>query len=441
MGTLGILRNEGTAFEQAAEDVAMFKPRHRTQGAFEGKHLHVGGERVVDLSGLDYLALGSDPEVKRLLAESLARHDCGIPGSEAIIQMAQSHELEEALARYHLGGGAAITFTAGYGANLSVMEALGLRTHSRFIRMHEVARPLYATAAAPTLFFMDGDLHFSARHGIRFARKLQPEACASVTFRTGDYEHLEQLLRQSLETHGENAVRVLLTDTVESATGREFDMTTLCRLAEQYDCMVYADEAHAVGALGPRGRGITAKVEGFERYRERLMIMGTLTKVLCQPGGYVVMSDAGLAQMLKFCSPQHVFSAPIAPWIASATVKVLELVEGEYGERRREQVRRISRQARERLSRADFELVGPPGADTPIIAIPLRNARVGTQVLELMRRSGFIISVFQGPLMPVGREVLRLAMRSDLTPEDVERMVQALVRCRDTLRFTVPSAG
>ena len=58
-----------------------------------------------------------------------------------------------------------------------------------------------------------------------------------------------------------------------------------------------------------------------------------------------------------------------------------------------------------------------------------------------MRRCGFIISVFQGPLMPVGREVLRLAMRSDLTQEDVERMVQALVRCRDALRFTVPSAG
>jgi 8-amino-7-oxononanoate synthase len=166
--------------------------------------------------------------------------------------------------------------------------------------------------------------------------------------------------------------------------------------------------------------------------------MGTLTKVFCQPGGYVVMSDPGLASMLKFCSPQHVFSAPIAPWLAAAAVRVLELVAGEYGERRRERVRRISRHARERIQQADFELVGP--AETPILAIPLRNARVGTQVLEFMRREGFIISVFQGPLMPVGREVLRLAMRADLELEEVDRLVQALVRCREALRFTSPEA-
>jgi 7-keto-8-aminopelargonate synthetase-like enzyme len=436
MGTIQILQSEGAAFRKGAEDVAMFEPRHRTRGPFGGKHLELGGVRAVDLSGLDYLAMGSDPKVKALMAESLAQHDCGIPGSEAIIQMEQSHALEEALARYHLGGGAAVTFSAGYGTNFSIMEALGLRTHSHFIRMHQDVAPMRATAEVPTLFFMDGDLHFSARHGIRFARKLQPEACAASTYRTGDAGHLEQLLRQSLETHGDRAVRVILTDTVESATGREFDMATLCRLAETYDCMLYADEAHAVGALGPQGRGITAKVAGFERYRERLMLMGTLTKVFCQPGGYVVMNDSGLASLLKFCSPQHVFSAPIAPWIAAATVKVLELVSGEHGERRREQVRRISRQVRERLEQADFELVSH--TDTPILAIPLRNARVGTQVLEFMRREGFIISVFQGPLMPVGREVLRLAMRADLEAEEVERLIQALVRCREALRFTAP---
>lgn len=436
MGTIQILQSEGAAFRKGAEDVAMFEPRHRTQGTFGGKSLDIRGVRAVDLSGLDYLALGSDARVKQVMAECLAEHDCGIPGSEAIIQMEQSHALEEALARYHLGHGAAITFSAGYGTNFSLMEALGLRTHSHFIRMHQGVVSMRATSDVPTLFFMDGDLHFSARHGIRFARKLQPEACATYTYRTGDAGHLEELLRQSQETHGDRAVRIILTDTVESATGREFDMATLCRLAETHDCMLYADEAHAVGVLGPQGRGITAKVEGFERYRERLMLMGTLTKVFCQPGGYVVMDDPGLARMLKFCSPQHVFSAPIAPWIAAATVKVLELVAGEFGERRREQVRKVSRQVRERLQQADFELVGR--AETPIIAIPLRNARVGTQVLEFMRREGFIISVFQGPLMPVGREVLRLAMRADLEAEEVERLLAALVRCRQTLRFTSP---
>lgn len=437
MGSLEILLEEGAAFARAAGHVAMFEPRHRTQGVFGGKHLMLEGKTCIDLSGLDYLALGSSPDVKQILMESLARHDCAIPGSEAIIQMGQSHELEEALARYHLGGGAAITFTAGYSANFSVMEALGLRTNSHFIRMHEQVAPMRATSEVPTIFFLDGDLHFSARHGIRFARKLSSELCFAHTYRTGDCEHLVSLLRRSFESHGDRAVRVILTDSVESATGKEFDMAALCRVAEDHDCLLYVDEAHAVGVIGPQGRGVTAKVRDFERYRNRLMLMGTLTKVFCQPGGYVVMGDPGVARLLKFCSPQHVFSAPIPPWIASAAVRVIDLVAGGHGDRRRERVLRLSRYARERLTKADFEVISHQ--DTPILATPLRNPAVGTQVLESMRRAGYLLSVFQGPLMPPGKEVLRIAMRADLEPEEIDGMVAALVRCREVLRFTSPA--
>lgn len=421
-------------FRDSAAHLTVLEPRHRAEGRFGGKYLRIGGEEVVDLSGLDYLALGSAPEVKRVLADSLGRHDCAIPGSEAVIQTAQSHDLEQELADFHLGGGAAITFSTGYAANFSLMEAFGLRGRSHFLRMHRAELPSWPTSTAPTLFFLDGDLHFSARHGIRFSTRLQPDACSAITYRTGDMSHLESLLRASFDVHGEQAVRIILTDTVESATGREFDMASLCRLAEAYDCLLYADEAHAVGALGPQGRGITAGVPDFERYRDRLIIMGTLTKVFCQPGGYAVMSDPALAAMLKFCSPQHVFSAPVAPWIAAATTRLVNMVAGEFGDRRRSMLRSVNRHVRELLAAADFEVLGP--ADTPIVAIPLRVASAGTQVVEFLQQAGFICSVFQGPLMPIGREVLRLSMRADLTADDLDRLTGALVKCRDALHFT-----
>lgn len=431
---IDILNDEAGSFRSAAAGVAVFEPRHRTTGTFDGKYLTVDGVRVVDCSGLDYLALGSDPTAKALMMESLRRNDFAIPGSEAVIQTSQSHDLEQALAGYHLGGGAALTFANGYGTNFSVMEALGLRSNSQFLRMHRDSAPAPPTARAPTVFFIDGDLHFSARHGIRFARKLLPELCVAHTYRTNEPGDLEKLLRASFETHGEDAVRIILTDTVESATGREYDMLPLCRLAEQYDCMLYADEAHAVGALGPQGRGVTAKVADFERYRHRLMIMGTLTKVFCQPGGYVAVADPALAAMLKFTSPQHVFSAPVAPWIAAAATGLIALVAGDYGERRRKTLAEVSRAARAGLREAGFDLIGE--SDTPIMAVPLRDPGVGVPMLEFMRNEGFVLSVFQSPLMPRGREVVRLAMRADFETEDIERLVKALVRCRDALRFT-----
>ncbi len=449
MSTSEILRREGMAFRRAAQHISMFEPRHCTEGVFDGKHLRIAGSgtsfggRAIDLSGLDYLALGSDPQIKQIMMESLVEHDAGIPGSEAIIQMEQSRALERALARYHFGAcggtggddhdGAAITFTAGYGANFSVMEALGLRLQSHFITMHrQGGLPEAESEGIPTVFFIDGDLHFSARHGIRFARKLAPARCVAHTFGAGDYQELVELLAADRQRHGDRAVRVIVTDTVESATGKLFDMAALCRIAEEHDCLLYVDEAHAVGVMGPGGRGVTANLPDFARYRDRLLIMGTLTKAFCQPGGYVVMRDPALAQMLKFCSPQHVFSAPIAPWVAAALVRIIELVGGEFGDRRRERLLAITRRATGLLQAADFELIGAP--HSPILATPLRDAGLATAVLEEMQASGFLVSVFQGPLMPVGREVIRIAMRADLDPEELERLVAAMVRCRDRHR-------
>jgi 7-keto-8-aminopelargonate synthetase-like enzyme len=444
MSTFEILRREGAAFRRAAQRIAMFEPRHSTQGPFDGKRLRTGDRApAIDLSGLDYLAIGSDPEIKAILAESLARHDIAIPGSEAIIQVEQTRALERALARYHLGDladheGAAITFTSGYSANFSVMEAMGLRLQSHFITMHGKGMLEAETDGIPTVFFIDGDLHFSARHGIRFARKLAPAGCHAHVFRTGEVHHLEELLRADEERHGDRAVRVIISDTVESATGKLFDVAALCRVAEAHDCLLYLDEAHAVGAMGPRGRGVAAAIPEFDRHRDRLMIMGTLTKAFCQPGGYVVLRDPELAQMLKFCSPQHVFSAPIPPWIADALVHILERVGGEYGERRRDQLRAAARHTAELLRQADFELLSAP--HSPILAMPLRDARLGTAVLEHLQHAGFLVSVFQGPLRPVGHEVIRIAMRADLEPGEIEQLVAALVRCRDQLRpaFTAP---
>lgn len=434
---MGILREEGARFrELAGRGLTITEPRHRTRGVFGGKRLEIGAQRVIDLSGLDYLALGSHPEVKAVMRECLERHDCGIPGSEAIIRTGQVEDLEAALASYHLGvgGGAAITFTAGYSANFSLMEAFGLRGRSQFLRMHGGAVGDWPTVEAPTVFFIDSDLHFSARHGIRFATRLQPRHCLSRTYPTGDLTALREALTRSREEIAGPAVRIILTDTIESATGHEADMPGLCALAEEFDCLLYADEAHAVGVMGPQGRGVTARMRDFAAYRERLIVMGTLTKAFCQPGGYAVLSDPHLAALLKFCSPQHVFSAPVAPWVADSALQLIPLVAGDLGDQRRRQLHRISQGVQSALSEADFELVS--NSASPIIALPLRKPELGDEVLQHLCDAGFAVSVFQGPLRPLGSEVLRLALRADLTDEDTDTLLQALVRCRNKLRFT-----
>lgn len=479
------LRREPAVFQRSLERAPSFaSPRPRAQGVFDGKHLRIAGDDgAVDLSGHDYLAFGAAPQIKQIMMESLARHDAAIPGSAAFAPEEAGRALGRALVRYHFGAepgprtsaatatgavtgagtddgeddGVTLTFTAAAGSHVTLLEALGLH-----LQTHVVPQPApppsspqgspqgspHATArgapvrfpdnsgahalASPVSLFIDGDLSFSARHAVRLAHKLAPGRCQALAYRAGDLQHLAELLAADCEQNGDRALRMIVSDAVDPATGKLFDLASLCHLAEEYDCLLFVDESHGVGVHGPLGRGVTAELSAFARYRDRLILMGTLTKAFCQRGGYVTMRAAAVARLQRLFGRQHLPSAPLPPWMASALVDVVALVSGEFGDKRRERLRAITRRTGELLRAAHFELIGTP--HSPILAMPLREVSLATAVLEELQQSGFLVSVFQGPRMPAGGEVIRLALRADLEPDDIDRLVAALVRCRDRHR-------
>lgn len=482
------LRREPAVFQRAPERAPSFaSPRPRAQGVFDGKHLRIAGDDgAVDLSGHDYLAFGAAPQIKQIMMESLARHDAAIPGSAAFAPEESARALGRALVGYHFGAepgatgsgsgsgsgsdagtatasasppgagagtsgdpgeddGLTLTFTASAGSHVTLLEALGL--HLQTYVVPQPAAPPGASPGSPVRFpdnsgahalptpvslFIDGDLSFSARHAVRLAHKLAPGRCQALAYRAGDLQHLAELLAADCEQSGDRALRMIVSDAVDPATGKLFDLASLCHLAEEYDCLLFVDESHGVGVHGPRGRGVTAELSAFARYRDRLILMGTLTKAFCQSGGYVTMRTAVVERLQRRFGRQRLPAAPLAPWMASALVDVVALVSGEFGDKRRERLRAITRRTGELLRAAHFELIGTP--HSPILAMPLREVSLATAVLEELQQSGFLASVFQGPRMPAGGEVIRLALRADLEPEDIDRLVAALVRCRDRHR-------
>lgn len=88
---------------------------------------------------------------------------------------------------------------------------------------------------------------------------------------------------------------------------------------------------------------------------------------------------------------------------------------------------------RHQLLESDFEILGD--GESGILATPLRRTELGIQVLESLREEGFFLSMFEAPTVPVGREVLCVSLRADVEPEEAERLVAALRRCRDRFDF------
>lgn len=61
-------------------------------------------------------------------------------------------------------------------------------------------------------------------------------------------------------------MRLVVTDGVFSMDGDVAPLTGICDLAEQYGAMVFIDECHATGFLGPRGRWVRCRwTQKFKR--------------------------------------------------------------------------------------------------------------------------------------------------------------------------------
>lgn len=429
---LDILRMEVASYAEGG-DGHFSNPQSMPDGDFGGKYLMTNGVKVLDLTRLDYLSLGSSEEVRKIMLESVRDFDLSCPASQMVMRSGSTVKLEKAVAELH-GMENSLIFTAGYPANENVIQGLGLRLMIPHLLPYIRSEKLGDTSRAiPTIFFVDEETHFSLSHGIKMA-KLQAgkNRCLSERFPSGDYDRLVELLEESQHMYGDLAVRIIVSDTLSSISGKVFDIGALYKIAEEYDCLLYLDEAHAIGCMGPEGRGLAVNVPDHARFRDRTLIMGTLTKAISQLGGYVTVADPNLACFLRSASPQYIFSAPIPPWMAEATVKILSLVRGSYGEKKRARLVAVAERMRRLLNEESFNILG---SGSHIISVLVGNDEKSTQTKALLEQNGFMPALFIYPAVPRGSSLIRFSLCADVTDAEVDALVDTLIRARKSINF------
>src|SRR5579884_3593665 len=192
--------------------------RHLQSGP--GARVRLGGRELINFASNDYLALAGDARLARAAAAAARRYGCGAGASPLVSGYSPPlRSLERALADWE-GTEAALVFSSGYAANLSLVSTL---------------------AGQPDAVFSDALNHASLIDGCRLSR-------ATVhVYRHNDLDHLADLLR----TQGRHTRRrLIVSDTVFSMDGDLASLADLLELAERYDCLLLIDEAHATGVLG-----------------------------------------------------------------------------------------------------------------------------------------------------------------------------------------------
>jgi glycine C-acetyltransferase len=194
----------------------------------------------------------------------------------------------------------------------------------------------------------------------------------------------------------------------------------ICDLADKYDALVMIDECHASGFMGKTGRG----THEYRNVMGRIdIITGTFGKALGGASGGFTAASREIVEMLRQKSRPYLFSNTLAPSIAGASIKVLELLSAST--ELRDKLERNTRQFRQAMTAAGFDIL--PG-EHPIVPIMLYDAPLAQQFAAKLLEEGIYVIGFFYPVVPKGKARIRVQISAGHEPEHIDKAVQAFIK-------------
>jgi glycine C-acetyltransferase len=350
-------------------------------------HVRVGDSGpLLNLCANNYLGLAEHPDVLTAAHDALDRWGYGLASVRFICGTQGVHkELEAALSGF-LGTEDTILYGSCFDANGGLFETL---------------------LGPEDAVISDALNHASIIDGIRLCKAQR------LRYANNDMADLEARLREASGAR----TRLIATDGVFSMDGIIANLTAICDLAERYDALVMVDDSHAVGFLGKSGRG----THEFHDVLGRVdIITGTLGKALGGASGGYTSGRKEIVDLLRQRSRPYLFSNSLAPPIAAASLKVLEMLSAST--ELRDKLEANTRFFREGMSRLGYTLV--PG-EHPIVPIMLGEASLAGRVAEAMLARGVYVVGFSYPVVPQGRARIRTQISAAHSQEDLAFAIEA----------------
>ncbi|MEO3891210.1 glycine C-acetyltransferase [Nonomuraea sp. B5E05] len=371
-------------------EAGLLKPE-RVISTPQSSQVSVAGREVLNFCANNYLGLADDPTVVEAAKEALDRWGFGMASVRFICGTQEVHkELESRLSDF-LGMEDTVLYSSCFDANGGVFETL---------------------LDAQDAVISDALNHASIIDGIRLSKAKR------FRYANRDMAELEARLKEASEARR----RLIVTDGVFSMDGYLAPLRDICDLAERYDAMVMVDDSHAVGFVGPTGRG-TPELHGVT---DRIdIITGTLGKALGGASGGYVSARKEVCELLRQRSRPYLFSNSLAPVIAAASLRILDLLETSNDAR--ERLRANTARFRDRMTEAGFDIL--PG-DHPIVPVMIGDAAEAGALAERLLDLGVYVIGFSYPVVPHGQARIRVQLSAAHSQADVDRAIQAFIQAR-----------
>jgi 8-amino-7-oxononanoate synthase len=367
---------------------------------------------LTDLASNDYLGLATDPQVIEAAVEATREWGAGSTGSPLVTGSTALHaELEQALAAF-AGAQSALVFSSGYLANLTAVTALAAA----------LGQPTAQAGPGPAVLIVSDEAnHASLVDACRLAR-----ARVEITGHH-DVAAVERALRQRREP-----AALVVTESAFSLGGDLAPLPALYRITRAHGALLLVDEAHAVGVVGPGGRG--AVWEAGLAAEPGVVRTVTLSKALGAQGG-AVLGASEVTSTLTETGRGFIFDTALAPPSAGAALGALRVLAARPG---------LATQARQNARRLAALATGHGLAVTEpsaaVLTVGIGDPGLAVAAQRICAAHGVRAGCFRPPSVPAGGSCLRLTARADLTDGDFEAADRALAAVRDHVR-TASVAG
>ena len=347
----------------------------------------LGQRRVLLLGTNNYLGLTFEEGCVSAAEAATRAEGTGTTGSRIANGSYGGHAALERRVAAFLGRRAAMVFSTGYQANLGMLAALaGPKDH----------------------LLLDADSHASIYDGARLA------GTQVTRFRHNDPEDLRRRLRRLA---GEPGEKLVVVEGVYSMLGDVAPLRDIAEVKREAGVWLMVDEAHSLGILGERGRGL-AEAAGIEADVD--YVVGTFSKSLGAVGGFCA-SDVEDFDLLRLASRPYMFTASLPPSVVASVAQAIEVVESQP--ERRLRLHRNVRQFHAGLAAAGFDLW--PSA-SPIASIRCPDQETAIRCWNVLLEAGVYVNLALGPATPGGRPLLRTSVCAEHTPEQIERALAAI---------------
>jgi 8-amino-7-oxononanoate synthase len=379
-------------FVQGAKAQGVY-PYFRPISRSWGPEVEVHGRRMVMIGSNDYLGLSHEPRIKEAAIQAMHRWGTGPGGSRFLSGNMTVHEaLEERLAAF-VGKKKAVLHVTGFSTNLGAIGCL---------------------LTSQDIILCDRENHASIFEGC------QASKAKVIPFAHNDPQAAAERIAAARQKNGDG-VMILITEGVFSMSGDVCPLPDLVALKEAFpDLLIYLDDAHGLGVLGPVGRGTAAH---YGQTHQVDFIMGTFSKALASIGGFIASDEEEVLEYVRHHSRTLIFSAGLPASCAATVLACLDLIEAEP--ERVDNLWRVIRKAHAGYQEIGL-ITGPPVS--PVMPIHIGSDLKAAMLAADLFAEGIFALPAISPAVPRGKALIRTAYMSTHQDSHIDFVLEVLDR-------------